>query len=59
MRYVIDKCRNDSFYHYIRYNDEDSSVLSTVKHQDGNVHIKYDTGWSLYSLQKEENRQAV
>ena len=58
MRYVIDKCRNDSFYHYIRYNDEDSSVLSTVKHQDGNVHIKYDTGWSLYSIQKEENRQA-
>lgn len=58
MRYVIDKCRPDGFYHYIRYNDKDSSILTTVKRPDGTVHIKYDTGWSLYSLQKEENRQA-
>lgn len=58
MRYVIDKCRPDGFYHYIRYNDEDSSILTTVKRPDGTVHIKYDTGWSLYSLQKEENQQA-
>ena len=58
MRYVIDKCRPDGFYHYIHYNDEDSSILTTVKRPDGTVHVKYDTGWSLYSLQKEENRQA-
>lgn len=58
MRYVIDKCRPDAFYHYIRYNDEDSSILKTVTRSDGTVHTKYDTGWSLYSLQKEENQQA-
>jgi hypothetical protein len=58
MRYVIDKCRPDAFYHFIRYNDEDSSVLKTVTRSDGTVHTKYDTGWSLYSLQKEEDQQA-
>ena len=58
MRYVIDKCRPDSFYHYIRYNDNDSSILQTVELPDGTVNVKYDTGWSLYSLQKEETRQA-
>ena len=58
MRYVIDKCRPDGFYHYIRYNDNDSSVLKTTTRSDGSVYTKYDTGWSLYSLQKEENQQA-
>lgn len=58
MRYVIDKCRPDAFYHYIRYNDNDSSILQTVELPDGTVNVKYDTGWSLYSLQKEETRQA-
>ena len=59
MRYVIDKCRPDGFYHYIHYNDEDSSILTTVKRPDGTVHIKYDTGWSLYSLQKKENISCI
>ena len=58
MRYVIDKCRPDGFYHYIRYNDNDSSVLKTTTRSDGTVYTTYDAGWSLYSLQKEENQQA-
>lgn len=58
MRYVIDKSRPDGYFHYIRYDDNDSSVLSTSTSKNGKVRTKYDEGWSLYEKRPEEEKQA-
>ena len=58
MRYEITKSRPDGYYRYIRYDDNDSSVLRTYYNDRGDVYkIKFNVGWSLYSKQETEEEK--